>query len=145
MRRPKSDFLDRLLGSRKERYELAHTRSSPALRRRWVHETILERRIFFFKRLIFTPLLASLALLGTAATPSLSRTCFSWLVGSAVAVVLELIGSYYLAGLAVSYTSWIRFGPFDRLLMLRLSILGIAGATASIASATTLLAGRCSL
>lgn len=124
---------------------MAQLRCDPVLQRRWVHEIILQRRAALFRRLIFTPLLISFAIIGLGAGGHLPKACFSWLVGSVVGATLELIGSYYLAGMAVSFATWVRFGPFDRFLMLRLSVLGLAGATASIACATSILAERCAL
>lgn len=108
-----------------------------------MRETILRRRAWIFRRLIYTPLFAALALVLTSWPPGTASACLSWMTATLCAAVLELIGSYYLAGLAVSVAAWVRFGPFDRMLMLRLGVLGIAGATASITTATQFLAERC--
>lgn len=108
-----------------------------------MRETILRRRASIFRRLIYMPLFAALALVLTSALTGPASACLSWTTATLCTAVLELIGSYYIAGLAVSVAIWVRFGPFDRLLMLRLGALGIAGATASITSATQFLAERC--
>lgn len=110
-----------------------------------VRELLLERRLDCFRRLIIIPAGSVAVLALTRLIPSVPPDCFSWVLDTAVAAALELIGSYYIAGLGVAYATWFLHGPFERRIMLRLSLVGFAGSAGSISVAVALLQQRCVL
>ncbi|MCU6453346.1 hypothetical protein LPN01_04570 [Sphingomonas sp. A2-49] len=110
-----------------------------------VRELLLERRLDCFRRLIIIPAGSAAVLALTRLVPSVAADCFSWVLDTAIAAALELIGSYYIAGLSVAYATWFLHGPFERRIMLRLSLVGFAGSAGSISVAVVLLQQRCAL
>lgn len=144
MRRP-STLVEMLASHLKAQHVAAGSEPGAARHLKHMHETLLGRRLAWFRCLIVTPVLVAFTLAVSNQSSFVSSGCVSRTFGSLTAAILELLGSFYFAGLFVSVIAWVRHGPFVRFLMLRLTILGMAGAVGSISVAVALLDQRCAL
>jgi hypothetical protein len=134
--------LERFLGPK--RGSLQDVLRDKRARSRLAQELILEQRLVQFWHLICTPVLIAAVLGLTGLISRQNDECISWTAGTMIAAALELLGSYYVAGLVVAVAAWFEHGPFRGRTMLQLNILGVAGSAGSISIAVLVLSQRCS-
>lgn len=103
---------------------------------------VLSRRLGIFRTLLWAIVLSSV-LLYVFKIGQADWFCQARLLRTVIAGLLELVAGYFIAGVAVSFHTIRKHGPFEANLGWRLSWLGTAGAVSAILAALPLIIQRC--